>query len=95
MQCRTCHAEIADKALVCYRCGTATTEATFKAPAARRPRSSAGLVASILALVLLALFALYMKRMVTVGAPNVLRWIIVVFAVAIVGLRAFARRTRR
>ena len=27
MQCRSCGAEIADKALICYKCGTATTEA--------------------------------------------------------------------
>src|SRR5436190_14354717 len=34
MRCRQCGTEIADKALICYRCGTATTEAKFKAPAA-------------------------------------------------------------
>src|SRR5919201_102051 len=38
MQCRNCGAEIADKALICYRCGTATTEAKYK-PAAL-PRAS-------------------------------------------------------
>lgn len=27
MICRTCGTEIADKALICYRCGTATSEA--------------------------------------------------------------------
>jgi zinc-ribbon domain len=37
MQCRNCGTEIADKALICYRCGTATTEAKFK-PAALKPR---------------------------------------------------------
>ena len=45
MRCRQCGTEIADKALICYRCGTATTEAKFKAPAAadrRRPRRSLG-----------------------------------------------------
>jgi hypothetical protein len=30
MQCRNCGIEIADKALICYRCGTATTEAKYK-----------------------------------------------------------------
>ncbi len=38
MQCRNCGLEIADKALICYRCGTATTEAKYKpfeAPARR------------------------------------------------------------
>ena len=70
MQCRKCGTEIADKALICYRCGTATTEAKYKAPPARKPRSSVNLVSSVLALVLLVLVALYMQRFVTVGAPD-------------------------
>ena len=35
MQCRNCGTEIADKALICFRCGTATTEAKFKPPPRR------------------------------------------------------------
>ena len=94
MKCRQCGAEIADKAIVCYRCGTATTEAKFKAPPARKPRSSLNLVSSVLAVVLLAIAALYMQRFVTVGTPNTLRWLMVVLAVAIVALRGIARRTK-
>jgi uncharacterized membrane protein len=94
MKCRQCGTEIADKAIVCYRCGTATTEAKFKAPAPR-PRSSLNLVSSVLAVVLLALSALYMQRFVTVGAPDALRWVIIVLAVALVALRVIARRARR
>ena len=30
MQCRKCGTEIADKALICYKCGTATTEAKYQ-----------------------------------------------------------------
>ena len=33
MQCRNCGTEIADKAIVCYRCGTATTDPVRKAGA--------------------------------------------------------------
>ena len=95
MKCRQCGTEIADKAIVCYRCGTATTEAKFKAPAARRPRSSINLLSSVLAVVLLVLCALYMERFITVGAPGALRWMIVVLAAAIVALRVIARRARR
>ena len=95
MTCRKCGATIADKAIVCYRCGTATTEPKFKAPAARRPRSPINLVSSVLAVVLLALCALYMQRFVTVGVPSELRWIIVVLAAAIVALRVIARGARR
>jgi len=32
MTCRNCGAEIADKALICYRCGNATTEPRVKPP---------------------------------------------------------------
>jgi hypothetical protein len=92
MKCRKCGTEIADKAIVCYRCGTATTEAKFKAPAARNPRSSINLVSSVLAIVLLALGALYMERFVTVGAPSALRWLIGILAAAIIALRVIARR---
>ena len=40
MQCRNCGAEIADKALICYRCGTATTEAKYKPAEPKRARSN-------------------------------------------------------
>jgi uncharacterized membrane protein YvbJ len=30
MKCRQCGTEISDKALICYRCGTAVTEAVHK-----------------------------------------------------------------
>jgi len=92
MQCRNCGIEIADKALICYKCGTATVEAKHKAPAVKPPRSSAGTLISLLALVLLVIFALYMDRFLTVGAPRGMRWVIVGVAVAIVALRAIARR---
>jgi hypothetical protein len=35
MKCRSCGTEIAANALICYKCGTATTEARIKPPAAR------------------------------------------------------------
>lgn len=52
MQCRNCGTEIADKAIICYRCGAATTDPVRK-PAAIRPRRSP-LVAIVLVLVLAA-----------------------------------------
>jgi hypothetical protein len=95
MICRTCGKEIADKAIVCYRCGTATTEAKFKAPPARKPRSSTTLLVNILAIVLLGLSALYMGSLATGGAPDGLRWVILVLAVLVVAIRLRARWTRR
>jgi ribosomal protein L40E len=37
--CRSCGATIADKALICYKCGTATTEAKYQ-PVSLRPKRS-------------------------------------------------------
>jgi uncharacterized membrane protein YvbJ len=55
MQCRNCGAEIADKALICYRCGTATTEARYQpAPIGRRRSSSTMLRTIVLVVVILA-----------------------------------------
>ena len=65
MRCAHCGTEIADKSLICYRCGNATTEPRIKPPAEgslfERPRRSwlpivAIVVLVILALVLAALF---------------------------------------
>lgn len=59
MQCRNCGAEIAEKALICYRCGTATTEAKYK-PAAMPRRSRRSPMLWVLIVLLLAvLVALY------------------------------------
>ena len=57
MKCKSCGAEIADKALICYRCGNATTEPRIKPPDEgslfERPRRSRlPLVAVVLVLVL-------------------------------------------
>jgi hypothetical protein len=62
MQCRNCGAQIADKAIVCYRCGTGTTEPVRKAAviAPSRNRLIPGVVAAIL--VLAGLYLLNLSR---------------------------------
>jgi hypothetical protein len=95
MQCRQCGTEIADKALVCYRCGVATTEPVFAPPAQARGRlgrSTATLVTSLLALALLVLAALFLTRTSPDGTPRLVTWVVAGVAVAIVVLRAYARR---
>ena len=61
MICKHCGTEIADKALICYRCGNATTEPRVKPPADGplfdRPRRSPLPVLLIVILVVLALLA--------------------------------------
>jgi hypothetical protein len=58
MQCRNCGTEIADKAIVCYRCGVGTTEPVRKAAPLPTRRSGpplwAGILPLLLALVVLA-----------------------------------------
>jgi len=48
MKCRSCGAEIADNALICYKCGTATQEPKIKPPAPRRSMSRGALAGLIL-----------------------------------------------
>jgi uncharacterized membrane protein YvbJ len=91
MQCRTCGTEIADKALICYKCGTATTEAKYQ-PAAPRRAARSSLIATVVALALLVLLALALGRMPNGGTSRTVTWAGVAVAVVVVGLRAYARR---
>jgi zinc-ribbon domain len=66
MQCRNCGTEIADKAIVCYRCGTPTTDAVRKpVEIRRRPR----MLLPLVALVLLALAALFLGQAGQTAVP--------------------------
>jgi hypothetical protein len=55
MQCRKCGTEIADKALICYRCGTATTEARHQPYVKPSRRGTSTLVYVTIAVALLVL----------------------------------------
>jgi uncharacterized membrane protein YvbJ len=63
VKCRHCGTEIADKALICYRCGNATTEPRVKAPETGslfdRPRRRRGPWIVFVVLVLVALLILW------------------------------------
>jgi hypothetical protein len=95
MQCRNCHIEIADKALICYRCGTATTEAKYKPVPIPQRGSRGGLVVSVLVIVLLALGAGYVQETATTEAPRLASWIVVAVAVLVVAIRGLRRRGSR
>ncbi len=94
MQCRQCGTEIADKALICYRCGTATTEAKYQPVAPRRSSSRSTLVTTVLALALLVVFGLYMGRVAGSDSSRLASYAAVALAVILVGLRAYVRRRR-
>jgi len=61
MTCTHCGATIADKALICYRCGNATTEPRIKPPddvsLFEKPRRSRTPLVAVVVLILLALLA--------------------------------------
>jgi hypothetical protein len=94
MKCRQCGSEIADKALVCYRCGAATSEPKFQAPGPRQRRSSLRLVTGVLAVVLLGLCAVYLAQASAGSSSPAVRWLIVVLAAAIIAVRLLGRRSR-
>jgi hypothetical protein len=92
MTCRKCGTEIADKAIVCYKCGTATTDPVFQPPAAgRRGGSTSVLVTSLTALLLLVVAVIFFSR-TPADSTRVVTWVVAGVAVLIIILRAYARR---
>ena len=63
MTCRHCGTDIADKALICYRCGRATSDPRVKPPDEGslfdRPRRRRGPLATAITILLLALIVLW------------------------------------
>jgi hypothetical protein len=93
MTCKKCGTEIAEKALVCYRCGTATVEAVVRPGQAPRRGSHVPVVAGLLALVLGALF---MAQAAARQAPPAISWVMggLAVIVAVYGLAVWTRRRR-
>ena len=92
MQCRKCGTEIADKALICYKCGTPTTDPVHQPPPAGQPRSRVNFIVTFVALLLLAGVAVVLARSSPNGTPPAVTYIVAGVAVVIVVLRAYARR---
>jgi len=94
MQCRNCGSEIADKALICYKCGTATTEAKYQPAPLPAASSRSGLVPTVIAIALLVGVAFYLERGSTAASSQWVTYVAVAAAVIIIGIRAYARRVR-
>ena len=94
MPCRSCGAEIADKALFCYKCGTPTTEAKYQPAPLPAASSRSALVPTVIALALLAAAALYVERVSNAGGSQWVPYVAVAAAAIIIGIRAYARRVR-
>lgn len=95
MQCRSCGTEIADKAIVCYRCGTATTEPVRRAVPVRRSRGPRMLRLAIAAiLILAALYAGAMAPQMADPAPWRLAALALAIAAAALVLTGLLRKRR-
>jgi hypothetical protein len=92
MICRHCGTEIADKALICYRCGHATSEPVNK-PAVGPP--PAGRLIPLLALVALVLAGLYLGQAGTGQVPPAVSYTIAAIAAVIVAWRQWQRFSSR
>ena len=91
MQCRQCGTEIADKALICFRCGTATTEAKYKPPVGDGRRSTRSL-AALVVLSLLALAGVYVSQTAAGESARLFGWALAAVGVVLVVLRLASRR---
>jgi hypothetical protein len=91
MICRNCQTEIAYKALICYRCGTATTEAKFKPADSPRVGRRTLLLVIVLAVILIALAVAYVEFSRGAQAGTV-SGVGVAVALAVVTVRAILRR---
>ena len=55
MKCRQCETEIADKALICFRCGTAVTESVYKPVEIKKAKRPVAVYVVFAILVLIAI----------------------------------------
>ena len=84
MICRSCGAEIADKAIVCYRCGTPTADPVRTTPA-RKPETKANWLWVVVMIVIVGLGAWLIPK-TTPGSPQriaawVVTWLVIFGAV--------------
>ncbi len=91
MICKQCGTEIADKALICYRCGASTFEPTRR----ERPKRRRTSLATTLILLLIVIVAgLFMARAAAGAVPRTVGIVLLVLAAIAFALQLFARRRR-
>jgi hypothetical protein len=94
VKCRNCGTEIADKALICYRCGEATTAPRVAPPSQPSERGPLGLVIAVL--VIIAAGVLVLPQLQP-GTPRMAGWatLAVVTLLTVWTLRPRSRRRLR
>lgn len=100
MICKQCGTEIADKAIVCYRCGAATTDPVRKPlgdqslTGSRPARPKGGRWPSLVALVLLVILALSLGSAPAAAVPRPIAYVVAALAAVLLAWRMFRRRRR-
>ena len=95
MICRHCGTEIADNALICYRCGAATTDPVRKAAAIGRRRNP---IVTLVTLLILVLAALFLGQAGQIAGRAVPEWariagvVLLGFIAVVVAVRMIRRR---
>ncbi|MBP1606560.1 MAG: hypothetical protein H6Q08_1934 [Acidobacteria bacterium] len=90
MICRHCGTEIADKALICFRCGKATSEPRRKPPSATERGPGVLLAGAVLVLLLVA--GLFMGQAQTEQLPRELAYGLSAFAAVLLVVVLWRRR---
>jgi hypothetical protein len=94
MKCRNCGTEIAEKALICYRCGEATTAPKVAPPPPPRARGPVPVILAILVLIVVAVMVL---PELEPGTPRLAGWatLVVVTILTVWTLRPRRRQRLR
>jgi hypothetical protein len=92
MRCRNCGTEIAEKALICYRCGEATTAPKVAPPPPPRER---GPIPVIVAILLLIGVAVLVMPELEPGTPRLAGWATLVLVTVLAVWRLRPRRRQR
>ena len=87
--CTNCGTEIADKALICYRCGQATFQAK-RAPATPPGRGRQLILVATLIILILAAF--FLGQVQTNTVPEWVRYTVMALAIVVLVYRLAVRR---
>ncbi len=91
VKCKVCGTEIADKALICYRCGSSTYEPVRRErPGRRKPR----LLPTLIALLVLVVAGLLMARAAAGAVPRTIGVVLLVLAVLALVLQFLVAKRR-
>lgn len=90
MQCKNCQTEIDDKALICFRCGEATSE-PVRSPVEMTPRRTGLLRPVLLGILFLTVVGFFLTR-ASGGQPvSLMVWVMLAVAGALLVYRVRSR----